>query len=210
MWHQGLQQLSESWPRRSVRSPSERRKNVPSLVLGIEHTILLHNAVGKAMDTLDGRRPIYFAPKSQIHYQWWGHHYASRYRHHHHDASKDIGSSDLQAPNTFMSYQFEIIHTKQEAAELKRKAKTLPPKFNMMAWMKFDLNKSLGKHSQGRKKPIKAVKVLHKAGLGFKALLKHQFKKNKKRKVNYKVSSLFVSASWLSKSSDTLPTLSST
>ncbi len=40
---------------------------------------------------------------------------------------------NLQVPNTFTSYQFEIIHIEQEAVELKRKAEILPPKFNMMA-----------------------------------------------------------------------------
>lgn len=108
---------------------------------------------------------------------------------------KILGVQNLQAPNTFTSYQFEIIHTKQEVAELEMKAEILPPKFNMIARMKFDPNKGLDKYSQGRRNPIKAVRVPQKAGLGFKALLKHQFKKNKKRRVNFKAALRFVSAS---------------
>ncbi len=100
---------------------------------------------------------------------------------------KILGVRNLQAPNTFTSYQFEVVHTEKEAAELKRKAEILPPKFNMMAKMKFDPNKGLGKHSQGRKNPIKAIRVPYKAGLGFKPLLKHQFKKNKKKKAGHKI-----------------------
>lgn len=53
----------------------------------------------------------------------------------------------MQAPNTFTSYQFEVVHTEEEVAELKRKAEILLPKFNMMAKMKFDPNKGLGKYS---------------------------------------------------------------
>lgn len=51
---------------------------------------------------------------------------------------KILGVRNLQAPNTFTSYQFEVIHTKKEAN---------PPKFNMMARMKFNADKGLGKHS---------------------------------------------------------------
>ena len=80
-------------------------------------------------------------------------------------------------------------------AELKKKEEILPPKFNMMARMKFDLDKGLSKYSQGRRNPIKAVRVPHKVGLGFKALLKQQCKKNKKRRVNYKAILRFVPAS---------------
>lgn len=90
---------------------------------------------------------------------------------------------------------------------MKRNAEILPPKFNMMAQMKFDPDKGLGKHSQGRKNPIKAIRVSFKAGLGFKSLLKHQFRKNKKRKVNYKAALRFVSASKLSEPSNTLLTI---
>lgn len=95
---------------------------------------------------------------------------------------KILGVRNLQALNTFTSYQFEIVHTEKEAIELKRKAEILPSKFNMMARMKFNSNKGLGKHFQGRKNPIKAIIVHYKAGLGFKPLLKHRFKRNKRRK----------------------------
>lgn len=91
-------------------------------------------------------------------------------------------------------------------AELKRKAKILPPKFNMMAKIKFDPNKGLGKHSQGRKNPIKAIRVPYKANLGFKPLLKHQFKNKKKKKVGHKATQHLVSTSALSKTCNTLPT----
>lgn len=91
---------------------------------------------------------------------------------------------------------------------MKRKAKILPPKFKMMARMKFDLDKGLGKYSQGRRNPIKAVRVLHKVGLGFKTLLKQQCKKNKKMRVNYKVALRFISTSRLPKHNNTLPTIS--
>lgn len=72
--------------------------------------------------------------------------------------------------------------------------------------MKFDPNKGLGKYSQGRKNPIKAIKVPYKGGLGFKPLLKHQFKKNKKRKVSRKSALHFVLASKLYESYNTQPT----
>lgn len=71
-------------------------------------------------------------------------------------------------------------------ADLERKSEILPPKFHMMAKMKFDPNKGLGKFSQGRKNLIKAIRVSYKASLGFKSLIKHQFKKNKKKKVSRK------------------------
>jgi len=61
--------------------------------------------------------------------------------------------------------------------------------------MKFDPDKGLGKYSQGRRNPIKAVRVPHKVGLGFKTLIKQQCKKNKKRRVNYKAALHFISAS---------------
>lgn len=68
----------------------------------------------------------------------------------------------MQAPNTFTSYQFEVVHTEEEVAKLKRKAEILPPKFKMMAKMRFNLNICLGKYSQGRKNPIKAIRVSYK------------------------------------------------
>lgn len=117
---------------------------------------------------------------------------------------------NLQALNTFTSYQFEVVHTEQEVIELNRKAEILSPKFNMMDKMKFDPNKGLGKHSQGRKNPVKAIRVSYKAGLGFKPLIKHQFKKNKKKKVSHKTAPHFTSASELSKTYTTLPTKPST
>lgn len=86
---------------------------------------------------------------------------------------KILGVQNLQAPNTFTSYQFEVVYIEKEVAELKRKAEILPLKFNMMDKMKFDLNKGLGKHSQGRKNPIKSIRVSYKVDLGFKPLLKH-------------------------------------
>lgn len=87
------------------------------------------------------------------------------------------------------------MHTEKEAAELKRKAEILPPKFNMMAKMKFDPNKGLGKHSQGRKTPVKAIKVPYKAGLGFKPLIKHLFRRNMKKRADHKATQHFVLAS---------------
>lgn len=75
---------------------------------------------------------------------------------------------------------------------MKKKVEILLPKFNMMAKMKFNPDKGLDKHSQGRKNPIKAIKVPYKAGLGFKPLLKHQLKKNKKKKASYKTTLNFV------------------
>lgn len=76
----------------------------------------------------------------------------------------------------------------------------------MMAKMKFDPYKGLGKFSQGRKNPIKAIRVPHKAGLGFKPLMKHQFKKNKKKKINHKAAQHFASSSELLETCITLPT----
>lgn len=87
---------------------------------------------------------------------------------------KILGVLNLQAPNNFTSYQFGVMHMEKEVVDLKRKAKILPPMFHMMAKMKFDPNKGLGKYSQGRKNPIKAVRVPYKvAGLGYKPLIKH-------------------------------------
>lgn len=48
--------------------------------------------------------------------------------------------------------------------------------------MKFNLDRGLGKFSQGRKDPIKAIRVPHKTGLGFKPSLKHQIKWSRKKK----------------------------
>lgn len=76
----------------------------------------------------------------------------------------------------------------------------------MMAKMKFDPNKGLGKHSQGRENLVKAIRVPYKEGLGFKPLLKHQFKKNKKKRFGHKIALHFTSASKLSKTYNTLPT----
>lgn len=90
---------------------------------------------------------------------------------------------------------------------MKRKAEILLPKFNMMARMKFDPYKGLSKHSQGRKDPVKAIKVPYKASLGFKPFLKHQFKKNEKKKVGYKTTLHFVSTFEISESCNTLPTI---
>lgn len=90
---------------------------------------------------------------------------------------------------------------------MKRKVEILPPKFNTMARMKFDPDKGVGKHSQGRKNLIKAIRVPYMAGLGFRPLLRHQLKKNKKRKAGHKTALHFVSASELSNSSNTLPTI---
>lgn len=89
------------------------------------------------------------------------------------------------------------MYIEKEAAELKRKAEILTPKFNMMDRMKFDPNKRLGKHSQGRKNFVKAIRVPYNEGLGFKPLIKHQFKKNRKKKVGRKTTQHFVSASEL-------------
>lgn len=116
------------------------------------------------------------------------------------------GVRNLQALNTFTPYQFEVIHIEKEGIELKRKVEILPPKFNMMTKIKFNLNKGLGKHSQGRKNPIKAIRVPYKAGLGFKPLLKLQFKKNKKKKACHKTTLHFISASKLFKTCNTLST----
>lgn len=55
----------------------------------------------------------------------------------------------MRALNTFTSYQFEVVHIEKEVADWKRKAEILLPKFYMMAKMKFDSNKVLGKFSQG-------------------------------------------------------------
>lgn len=56
----------------------------------------------------------------------------------------------------------------------------------MMDKMKFHPNKGLGKYSQGRKTPIKAIRMPYKASLGFKQLIKHLLKKNKKRRADHK------------------------
>lgn len=82
--------------------PSDRRENVLSLVLDTKHTILLHDAVGKTMDSSGGRRPIHSSPESQFHHQWWGHHNAGKYKRHHNDRSKDIESLEPTS--------FEYIH----------------------------------------------------------------------------------------------------
>lgn len=86
---------------------------------------------------------------------------------------KILGVRNLQAPNTVTLYQFEVIHIEKKEAKLKRNDEILPPKFNMMARMKFDPNKGLGKNSQGRENPVRAIRVPYKVGLGFKPLLKH-------------------------------------
>lgn len=78
------------------------------------------------------------------------------------------------------------MHTEKEVEKLKRKAEILSPKFHMMVKRKFDPNKGLGKHSQGRKNPVKAIRVPYKVGLVFKPLIKHQFKKDKKKKASRK------------------------
>lgn len=113
---------------------------------------------------------------------------------------------NLQTPNTFSSYQFKVVHIKKEATELKRKVEILPPKFNMMVKMKLDLNKGLRKHSQRKKNPIKAIRVLYKTDLVFKPLIKHQFKKNNKKKADCKTTQHFVSTSEPFKTCITLPT----
>lgn len=86
---------------------------------------------------------------------------------------KILGVQNLKTPNIFTWYQFEVVHTEREVADLKRMAEILLSKFHMMAKMKFNPNKGLGNFSQGRKNPIKAIKVLYKAGLRFKPLIKH-------------------------------------
>lgn len=139
--------------------------------------------------------PIHSSPESQVYHQWWSHHSARRYRYYHNDREKILGVWNLQALNTFTSYQFEVVHLEKEATELKRKVEILPPKFNMIAKIKFHPNKGLGKHSQERKNPVKAIRVPSKAGLGSKPLIKYQLKKNKKMKVGLKTAQHFVLAS---------------
>jgi len=95
---------------------------------------------------------------------------------------------------------------REGGSELKRMAEILPPKFYKMAKMKFDLNKGLSKFSQGRKKSVKAIRVSYKACLGFKPLIKHQFKKNKKKKACHKVTHHFVPTIGIPKICTTLPT----
>lgn len=53
----------------------------------------------------------------------------------------------MQALKTYTSYQFKVVHIKKVSKNLKRKAKILPPKFYMMAKMKFNSDKGLGKFS---------------------------------------------------------------
>lgn len=114
---------------------------------------------------------------------------------------KVLGVQNLQAPKTYTSYQFEVIHTTKEATDLKRKAEALPPKFCMMAKMKFKPDRGLGKFSQGRKDPIKAIRVPHKTSLGFKPSLKHQAKWSRKKKwAGLKASKRFISISKLAAS----------
>lgn len=64
-----------------------------------------------------------------------------------------------------------MIHIEKEATNLQGKAEALPPKFYMMAKMKFNLNRGLGKFSQGRKDLIKAIRLPHKAGLKVRTLI---------------------------------------
>lgn len=102
-------------------------------------------------------------------------------------------------PQTHSSHANLRLYIQREVAKLKRKAEILPPKYHMMAKMKFDPNKGLGIHSQGRTNPVKAIRVPYKVGLGFK----HQFKKNKNKKAGRKTAQYFVSE--LSKTCTTLP-----
>lgn len=74
-----------------------------------------------------------------------------------------------------------------------------------MVKMRFNPNKDLGKYSQGRKNPIKVIRVPYKADLGFKPLIKHLLKKNRKKKTAGKTVQHFVSASKLFKTYNTLP-----
>lgn len=87
---------------------------------------------------------------------------------------------NLQEPITYTSYQFEMVCTKEEVEKQKKKSKILPPKFIMMAKMKFNLDKGLGKYLQGRKEPVKVVRKHSWIGLGFKPELKHWGKKQKR------------------------------
>lgn len=62
----------------------------------------------------------------------------------------------------------------------KKKVEVLPPKFKMMAKMKFNLDKGLGKYLQARREPVKAVRKHSQTGLGFKLELKHRGNKQKR------------------------------
>lgn len=165
-------------------SPSDRRENVLSLVLGAKHTIL-HNVLGRPWIHQEGAVPstlhqkVKFIIGDKVITEPADIDVITMI------GQKILGVKNLQASNTFISYQFKVVHTEEEATNMKRKAEILPPRFCMMAKMKFDPDKGLGKFSQDRKNPIKAIRVSHKAGLGFKPLIKHQFKRNKK-KVSHK------------------------
>lgn len=64
---------------------------------------------------------------------------------------------NLQELKTYTSYQFEMVCTKEEAQKQKKKSEILPLKFKMMAKMKYNPDKGLGKNLQGRKEPINTV-----------------------------------------------------
>lgn len=87
---------------------------------------------------------------------------------------------NLQEPKTYTSYQFEMVCTKEEAEEQKKKSEILPPKFRMMVNMKFNQDKGLGKYLQGRRELVKAVQKHSRTGLGFKLELKSRDKRQKR------------------------------
>lgn len=65
-----------------------------------------------------------------------------------------------------------MVCTKEDVEEYKKKSEILPPKFKMMAKMKFSPDKGLGKYLQGRREPVKVVRKHSWTGLGFKPELK--------------------------------------
>lgn len=68
---------------------------------------------------------------------------------------KILGVQNLQAPNNFTSYRFEVVHTEKEVANMKKKAEILPLKFCTMSKMKFELDKGLENFLRVEKTPSK-------------------------------------------------------
>lgn len=73
-----------------------------------------------------------------------------------------------------------MVGTKEEVEEQKKKSEILLPKLRMMANMKFNSDKGLGKYLQCRRELVKAVRKHSRTGLGFKPELKSWDKKKKK------------------------------